>query len=243
MFFQKKKVLMALILTLLPGLLWSCRSQAPYPVTYSINTQKKMQAIHHWDVLAGDVANQVVLSIEKHPGIETQPISIMSPDENTPFAQMFHSLLVSRLVERGLVLTPSNQGSLALRYSARILQHEKRIIRKNPVQWTVLATGVRVARAAYDWATEDILNMGIGVGVLGDLARGYTTGDKPAKELFITTSLAYGDRFIMHSNDIYYVNDGDWWQYDPSPLTMENRGGMGAGNMEMPEKTYHTVAD
>ena len=89
-------------------------------------------------------------------------------------------------------------------------------------------------------ATEDLLNLGVGVGVLGDLARGYTTGDKPEKELFITTSLAYGDRFIMHSNDIYYINDGDWWQYDPNPIAMGSPPDMGGKTQQ---KTFRTVSD
>ncbi|ACL01950.1 hypothetical protein [Desulfatibacillum aliphaticivorans] len=236
----KRKLAAAVLALAAAGLLWACRSQAPYPVTYSINAQQKMQAVHHWDILAEDVANQVMMTIEQHPGIETQPVSVASPDETTAFSLMFHDLLVSHLVNRGLVLTPSNEGSLILGYSARILQHEDRIIRKNPVKWTMLAGSMRVARAAYDWATEDILNMGIGVGILGDLARGYTTGDKPAKELFITTTLAYGDRYLMHANDIYYINDGDWWQYDANPIAMGSSldaGGPGQA------KTYRTVSE
>ena len=114
MIFTKTELIAAAILLAAPCMLWSCRSQAPYPVTYTINTQQKMQAIHHWDILAEDVANQVMMTVEQHPGIETQPVTVLSPDENTAFALMFHNLLASHLVKRGLVLAPSNKGSLVL---------------------------------------------------------------------------------------------------------------------------------
>ncbi len=219
---NKRGLIIFGILIIFSLLLQSCRSQVPLPVTYPFGTQQKMQAIKHWDILANEVADNVKAAVDGYPGMDMEPVFIKPIDADTPFGQLFYNLLRTRLVERGLILAPNNQGTLALTYDAEILHHSDRIIRTPGLKYSVLAAGGRVAREAYDWATEDILNLGLGIGVAADLARGYTTGEsKPAKELLITTSLDFGGRYIMHDTQIYYFNQKDWWHYDKTPMEPE----------------------
>ena len=47
------------LLLLVSMLLVSCTSQIPVPTNYPYTEQQKMQAAHHWDVLAADVVEQL----------------------------------------------------------------------------------------------------------------------------------------------------------------------------------------
>ena len=49
-----RSILILLILFLVVG----C-TRIPQPASYAYSEQQKMQAAHHWDVLASDVANQI----------------------------------------------------------------------------------------------------------------------------------------------------------------------------------------
>jgi hypothetical protein len=197
----------------------SC-SQVPFPTTYGLNTQKKMQAAHHWDVLASDVSEQVKISLQKKSELKKIPTFISSSD-TTPFGKIFHNLLVTHLVQKGIVVSNVDKDAITMKYEAKVLEHTNRIVREPPVKYSVLALGIRVARDVADWTSRNILNLGVGLGALADYGRGFTTGDLPNKEVVITTSLVLNDQYIMHKSDIYYINEFDEWHYekDKGPKT------------------------
>ena len=53
------KYVLTILLLLLPAFLISCRSQIPIATNYPYSEQQKMQAPHHWDVLAAEVVEQL----------------------------------------------------------------------------------------------------------------------------------------------------------------------------------------
>lgn len=208
------------ILTLIIVYLMASCSQVPFPTTYRLNMQKKMQAAHHWDVLASDVAEQVKISLQKKSELKKIPTFISSSD-TTPFGKIFHNLIATHMVQKGIVVSNVDKDAITMKYEAKVLEHTNRIVREYPVKYSVLALGIRVARDAADWTSRNILNLGVGLGVLADYGRGLTTGDLPNQEVVITTSLVLNDQYIMHKSDIYYINELDEWHYekDKGPKT------------------------
>jgi hypothetical protein len=93
----------------------SC-GKSPEPIGYSYSDQKKMQAGHHWDVLAADIANQInnelILNdyldipvfVRETCGNDNQPCK---PSETTVFEESFRDLLITNLVTLGVPTSPN----------------------------------------------------------------------------------------------------------------------------------------
>ena len=75
----------------------------PRADNYPATGQKKARAVHHWDVLASDVAARVVEKIAEWPKGD-YPIHVTVPD-NSSFNQGFLKLLRVQLLDRGVVLS------------------------------------------------------------------------------------------------------------------------------------------
>lgn len=212
------------VATLLAG---GCSSlDVPRADNYPATNQKKARAVHHWDVLADDVATRIAGKIRDWPAGE-HPIYV-SASGDTSFNNGFRKLLITRLLDRGVVLT-NQPSAVTLAFETQLVQHPGRVSNSLPMPWTRLALGVGVAR---DWAHRapgagSIVAGTIAIGALADAAQ-YTT-DGPAAggptrtEVLITTSLESGDRYLARTSDVYYIEQDDAALYQvqqpaPPPL-------------------------
>src|SRR5690606_18984042 len=76
----------------------------PRADNYPATDQKKARAVHHWDVLADDVAGRTADKIAAWPAGE-YPIHVPLPHGDTSFDNGFRQLLITRLLDRGVVLS------------------------------------------------------------------------------------------------------------------------------------------
>ncbi|MBM9535846.1 hypothetical protein [Desulfobulbus alkaliphilus] len=181
-----------------------------------------MQAAHHWNVLANDVASRINSELIRQNYIDTAVYvrhSCSAPDacgpgDTFPFDEGFNDLLTTQLVNFGVKTLVREDDGLIVDYKVQLIQH-----RANRRQWpqpgvlTALTAGILVFRDA-PWeistlaaaATVDALN-----------AVSVTHGHF---EIVITTSIVDGNRYVMRTSDLYYINDVDFWQYQqPKPAT------------------------
>ena len=96
-------------------------SLAYYPVT----DQAQMQATHHWDVLAKQVAAKIVAQL----GGEKVAYFVEPPTGEAPFALAFHELLTTHLVDKGRILFRDERlakvnGAYTLKYDVQVVDHE-----------------------------------------------------------------------------------------------------------------------
>ena len=197
----------------------------PRADNYPATGQKKARAVHHWNVLADDVAARVAEKIVAWPAGE-YPIHVKVAD-NSSFNQGFLSLLRVRLLDRGVVLSvvPTD---VELEVQTQLVQHEATVPSNLPIPlpWTMLATGVGVWR---DWEVHYsdrtllpgvAIAIGVGVGLAMDLAQRHTQGDAaggPTRtEVLITTTLKSHDRYLAGSADMYYIERADAALYQPA---------------------------
>lgn len=200
-----------------------CMSQTPVPVTYPYSIQQKMQAAHHWDVLAHDVAEQTRQTLV-HAGRAGEPVYV--DFVNSPYGEGFRDFLMTRLVNSGLtILSKKREPSLIVQYKAQLLYHiEDRWTRLPPGFLTssasLLASGVWVVREAIEnssHTTQAVMGTGAGIAAaaVGDALSGRFTKGLPHSEVILTTSLIDGDIYLMRKTDIYYINDVDYFHYLP----------------------------
>ncbi len=190
--------------------------RVPQPTGYAFSKQSKMQAGHHWEVLANDTANDINNELIDR-GYLTTPLYVKhscglpdacGPGETFPFDEGFNDLLVSQLVRFGVpTQVAQEENSLLVDYKVQVLYHHAtRYQYPYPGTITALTAGILVFRNA----PADLLALAIAGAV--DLAR-TTSVINGHYEVIVTTSITDDNKYIMRSSNIYYINDVDFWHY------------------------------
>jgi len=122
-----------IMLSLGVGLIIGCQTHSvkttgtvtalPKPVGYLKSYQFKMQAAHHWNMLAKYEAKRI-FGATKH--LE-KPIYIHAPADKTPFVQAFQTMLQTNLVNLGATITINPVvGGLNVSYYTQVVEHKDR---------------------------------------------------------------------------------------------------------------------
>ena len=206
-----------LISALLSVLLLCSCSRIPEPAVYPYSSQSKMQAAHHWDVLALDVADQInkelvkddllnsAVYVKKTCGKDDAPCK---PNETSQFDEGFHDLLVTQLVRYGVpTCAQPEKDALVINYKVQTVYHQADRVRSlAPGVLTALGAGIAVLRNA----PTDVLIVATGAAL--DLANtSYVRNGH--YEIIITTSMVSRRIYLFRTSSIYYINDEDFWQY------------------------------
>jgi hypothetical protein len=199
---------MRVLLVAVPfGLLLIGCAQVPKPSTYALSYQHKMQAAHHWDVLANEVAQRVVAE-QGNLG----KVGVYVPPGKGVFGTAYSSLVMSALANAGVTIAPTPEGAAVLGVEVQLIQYRAkwphRANRAQPGFWTAATT---IARFAGDMTW----NMLIPGGVALDLLDGSKT-TLTKHEVVVTTSLQKDGQYLMRQSNIYYINDADRGQYAQS---------------------------
>ncbi|NOQ45396.1 MAG: hypothetical protein GQ559_01775 [Desulfobulbaceae bacterium] len=198
--------------------------RTPQPEGYPFTIQHKMQAAHHWDVLANDVANQVNNELIRRGYLET-PVYVKhscgqpdncGPGETFPFDEGFNDLLATQLVNFGVpTLAENDDSGLVIDYKVQVLYHrDTRYQWPRPGVLTALTAGIVVFRNA----PAEIAAV-IAAAAIDGL--GATSVIKGHYEVLISTSIVRDNIFLMRKSDIYYINDPDFWHYQKSTPAAE----------------------
>ena len=189
-------------------------SQVPVPNAFRLSTQQKMQAAHHWKLLANDVADLIKKKIEDGYYDTRIPIYV-APSGITPFEKAFHDLLLTRLVEIGLDVSNQSKGNLQLSFDIQVITHHNKILRTGTGVYKSLAPGFFVRRGTPLYGPEKRTNEAeilVHSAELNAEAGEYTI-ELPKNEIIVTTSLMFSGKYIMRNSSIYYINDPEWSHY------------------------------
>lgn len=207
-----RKATMALIGSVaLTGCFNANTSQAPIATTYTYSEQQKMQAAHHWNVLAAHEAAQI-LNNERLSG---RTFHLENNASSSPFNDAFNSLLTSQLVNNNAVVTLSSLNSLSINYKVQIVEHSDRDnIRYPQGALTALAAGIAVATLPYNNWSEPSLALIPAAGII-DIFSGSWTSETD-HEVIITTQVTDSNTILHSTSNIYYINGGDKNHYKTS---------------------------
>ncbi len=205
-----------LLFTSLCCLLAGCNS-IPNPGFYEYSDQKKMQAAHHWNVLAQDVANKInnelirsdflnaAVYVKKTCGSDAAPCE---ESETSHFNEGFRDLLVTQLVGYGIpTKTEVDRDVLVVDYKVQIIVHGQDRI---PVPRTGVITGLTTTISVLRNAPSELL--AITLAGAYDFYNTVSTLNSNS-EVIITTSMVSKKEYIFRSSDIYYINDSEFWHY------------------------------
>ena len=178
----------------------------PRADNYPATGQKKARAVHHWDVLADDVASRVAQKISEWPPGE-HPIYI-PPAGESGFNQSFRKLLITHLVERGIALS-TTPTPIELVLETQLVQHRAPVSNRAQMPLTRLTAGVAVARDWYLYAHTGVAAVagGLAAAAMVDATLlatdGAAAGGPTRTEVLITTSLESNQRYLARTADLY----------------------------------------
>ncbi|CAM3832135.1 hypothetical protein VRRI112168_02235 [Vreelandella rituensis] len=209
---------------MLSGCFYANTSQVPIGVTYPYTEQQRMQAAHHWEVLArheaaGILRNERVRFLDLHvPQPDGLHAGAYSGGE---FDRGFRSLLTSELVSRGANLTTQYQPSGAeIQVEVEVVEHRDRDYIRPPFgTYTALTAGVAVATIPFNQWSEPALAL-IPAAMVADTVSGSWTHTGP-EEVIVTTQVVNDARILYSSSNIYYINGGDRRHYAPHRVARE----------------------
>ena len=187
----------------------------PPQIGHVVRNQEEMASIQHWQVLARDVAGEIVTAVSGKSSDAVQLYVKPLPGVfGTAFVKMINAELLhtgkSKLEQRIQVLTKPLDNSLTVNISAMVARHrEGERIRPYPGTFTLLAGGIAVMR---NLAWNEILLV---AGGLTDLFRASQDISIPDSELLVTTAIEQNGIFLFLQNNLYYVNSSDIPLYGP----------------------------
>ncbi len=215
-----------LLITTITLLILAGCSHRPVPVatSYPVTAQRKMQAIHHWDVLAGDVAKRLKKTLQlTFPNAAVKPSLLIEPNkeqEKVAFGKAFHSLLTTKLVQQGLVVLTSNadhnKDTLVVNYNMQVVHHkDRRLTYPPPGTYSLLAGGVwMIDQAIEHWKYPGLAAFPLTVLADVNSMMDYYLPGETNTEVLITTSVIMEQQHIFGDARIYYVNDDDCDHYN-----------------------------
>jgi len=190
--------------------LMSCTSQIPVAANYSYTEQQKMQAAHHWQVLAADVVKQLgqndkisvstplfvvpkfYLPDQENPIIWTATESLTAADTGDlfitiPFKRAYHNFLITQLVNAGYNVVDSYRQAVCLvTFELQVIRHNERCVRTPHL---ISALG-RLLAGGLDGAYEGI--------------------SATEYEVIITTSVKSANTYLARHTNTYYIDRPPW---------------------------------
>lgn len=196
-------------------------TEAPLATNFDTTKQKKLQAAHHWQVIANDMADTLTDALAKGslcvaPGGSCPTLHVNQTQPNSAFGKAFHSQFLSRLVNKGQNVSVRGPGDIAVTVEAQTVKFSPDRDQYLGVgKFTMLATGI--------WALRGInVQSGIVHGAGHSLVAGavaadiyqwnmseFASGPTPQIELILTTSATRDGKFVARTTNVYYIADSD----------------------------------
>ncbi|HMM39013.1 MAG TPA: hypothetical protein PKB11_09685 [Desulfovibrio sp.] len=209
-----------LVSVLIAAVFLACAcAQKPKPVSFSFETQKKLQAARHWEILVSDFGSDISKSPEL-AAMLAGPVKIL-PDDNSSFGRAFRSFWSTWLVDSGARVTSRDQGSMKLDWSVQNVEHgESGGNRDFPGTTTVMmGIGYGVYKA-WDGATDStagLLASAAAADVVNEINEASTVG-MPRNEIIVNVNLFNpAGELVYRKTNIYYISDMDRSHYFFSP--------------------------
>lgn len=190
----------------------------PRAESYPETQQHKARAVHHWDLLADDVAQRIQYKTQ-HAGGEPMAGYHLMPSTVSPFHRAFADLLLTRLVNRDVpmqtVPKAGEQAAGVIRFDVQVVQHASSGYNPPKLPLTVLATGLSVLRNFYLNPPSELGGAALGVAAAFALdasnldLSGTAMGGPTRTELLVSTTVEHGTRIVARTSDVYYIEAKD----------------------------------
>lgn len=215
-----KKVL--ILLALFSFAFFGC-SPAPHLCHPEFSYQKKIEAAHHWEILAEDFSKQIAASLETENGQTVSASGLDKPhiyiqtNDLSPFGKAFRSNLVNELLSFGYHIAHRPDDALTLRWSVQKISHKAdRRMSSFPGAFTAItALGYGVYKI-FDESTAfaATITTGAVIDLEDQFGDSVFPGHVPHTEINLIMSISDNGVLLSRQTGTYYVNEEDRCHYD-----------------------------
>lgn len=202
-----------------------CASPVPVAQNASLSSQDVARSARHWDVVADDVVEQTIDTLESEEALQGRPLFVAASTQRTAFNKAFREFLITRLVADGRAVDvcrasppktkegfAAEGAQLEVTYDTQLVRHgaDLSVYDNEPRRFTWLAAGVL---AAHQLSEVHLSTTAGGAAAFAGAAfidwwRG-RSAEATRTEIVVTTTISENNRFVMRRSDIYYVPDDD----------------------------------
>lgn len=193
-------------------------SEAPKPVNYKYTEQSRIQAGEHWQIIANDLAASVAKNIDK-----SKAVYVNKTTDKSDFNEAMHSLLLSSLVSKGLIVVKSETSAdVSINMQAQMVKFTegRAPFRHSVGAPTALTAGVWVLREvalSNSPAVTALVATGalaVGTDLYNWFASKDSAGAIPQNEIIVTVTASDKTRYFSSISNVYYTSDSDESLYD-----------------------------
>jgi len=132
------------------------RAWVPNPEPFPPSSQLLTKASKHWAMVADDIVAKVKEALDRsNPNPSSpQPIYIAAHPHDSVFEKAFRTMLITRLVERGVHVRAKPQGALLLQYESQLIRQGS--ARGNAPRNEVIVTSGIAMQEQYILRTTDV---------------------------------------------------------------------------------------
>lgn len=171
-----------------------CANQVPVAENFSLSTQKKLRAPHHWDVIANDVVAETKKSLDYNEDLKGRPVFIESKQNGySSFNAAFRNFVITGLVNSGVSVTENPNNAVLVNYDTQVVRHD--VDRKySPLQSMVLVSrNLQENGRSEDYGSTST----------------YLTDGPTDSELIVNTSIIENGNYRMRKSNVYYIDGED----------------------------------
>ncbi|MGD9824333.1 MAG: hypothetical protein AB7U36_08125 [Desulfobacter sp.] len=255
---MKKLSSIIILLSSFSFCLFSC-SQAPKVVENPFSFQKRLEATHHWEILAKDFSKQLglflegntinkvgsgyimereVRALEQVNTAPTKPSIYIQTNDRSVFGKTFRQSLVNELIVLGYPIAYSQEGALTLRWSVQKIEYKAdRTMNKVPGTYTALAA---IGYGVYKLCSETsafgaTIVAGAVIDALDQGGEYLFERMAPKSEINLAITISHDGSLLARQSGVYYINSEDAEQYANIP-DFEGRE-----EMSLPGKIFFVV--
>lgn len=190
-------------------------SPTPLATNFETSKQQKLQAASHWNTIARDVADR--LSARLQPGSK---LFVNQHADATSFERAFSAQLATALVDAGHLVMRSPEGAMRVGVDTQTVPFAAdRPQYRYAGAATALAGGVWVLYDIVEYASNGPAKAAVATVAAADAAHWFrsefASGETPALEIIVNTSVTDASRFVARTTNVYYVADTDQHLYVP----------------------------
>jgi len=209
-------------------------TEAPLATNFETSKQIKLQAAHHWQVIANDMADTLASALAKGtdcagPAQNCASMAIGPTIPLSAFGKAFQSQFVSRLVNKGVNVSADSEADIVVSIDAQTVKFSPgRSQYLGAAKFTLISTGL--------WGLHEIeRHESLGAAaftaaVIADVVQWnmseFAKGPTPQIELILTTSATKNGKYLARTTNVYYIADKDASLYCWKPE--------GCGNPNLP---------
>ena len=215
-----KLIFAGTVLAVLAGCAPFPYTETPLATNFETTRQLKLQAAHHWQVIAKETADDLLKSLAKggvcFPGTNCPRLYVEPTNPRSAFGRAFYNQFVSRLVTGGQnVTTVPAEADITITLDAQTVRFSpNRSQYLGAGKFTMLTTGLWGLHEIHEQTLHDrpapvLATVAVIADVLEYNMAEFAKGPTPQLELILTAAALKNKQYVARSTSVYYAADGD----------------------------------